>query len=190
MSMHAKAWVMSALTDWETGPRIALNLLFLILANCGLISLHQMAGQFGVAGHDSDVLADDDENEQEETIAPAPYCPPEIEMSGGLSKNNNNNNISNNKDNIDTHQLKYEGNIFDEYKKQQQEGPLVKRIALLISTRPSENRIRSLSNLEKYKRKAKILFTFIFVALFWSGLWDLFSTLPKEQLIDDDDNGK
>jgi hypothetical protein len=195
-------WVVSSLTDWETGPRLALNLVFLLLANCGLISLHQMAGQFGVAGGDTDVLADEDKDEDEDEDhgkrakkKPKPYSPPEIEMHGYSGGDVS---VSEGSSSSHTDSCCEDDCVLDNDKPS---FPLLQHL-LSISMASRDNEVVSampdkikwiqlkgeahtpLS--EKNKRQVKILLTFIFVTTFWSVMWDVFGSLPKETIIGDD----
>lgn len=176
---------MAELTDWETGPRLLLNFIFLFIANCGLISLHQMAGQFGVLGNDTDVLVDNDEDD-ENTKSNKPYSPPEIEMMSGTNKEDND--------------CSSETSKSTEMYPTQDKAPVVMQLLAMSGITRVDSRNTRLFPLfrtlkrrgrpsmsDKHKRQVKILLTFIFVTMFWSVVWDLFGSLPKEQLIEDDD---
>ena len=199
---------MSALTEWETGLRVTLDFIFLILANCGLISLHQMAGQFGVIGNSPDVLTDDDENadNQNSTLTPLSYSPPELQMSRLRCNSPCNDNSKHNSGKTNMVLLDIEdtplGVVTEEYQKKPVHGPpLLMHLLLNVGGihpdnqvfarwRPLKRKVRA-SMSEKHKRQLKIFLTFVFVTIFWSVIWDLFGSLPKEELVtDDDENGK
>jgi hypothetical protein len=186
------------LTDWQRGQRIALNFFFMVIANCGLIYLHQLAGQFGVIGSNSDVLvdnddADDDGEGDKSKEKNKKYTPPEI-----LSERSN---INSHKETLEMMTM---SSIFPQQDdssslQESEEVPTLSKPPLLFSLlRVSEEKTISFPRLnllksrmslsQKTERQVKIFFTFVFVTMFWSVIWDMFSSLPREYLIDEDDD--
>ena len=142
-----------------------------------------MAGQFGATGSSTDVLAND---KRKKKVA---YDPPSIELSDYSSQTKNN-------------------NIESDSTAILEEAAPVSMLILSLSGMSSENTViahwtpdRNFPRLrqfhgkvtasisEKRKGRFKVLMTFVFVTMYWSACWDLFGSLPKEQLPADDDNG-
>lgn len=171
-------WMVGEISGWKRGPRVALDILLLIIANCGLIVLHQISGQFGIKGSDADVIVEDKEKSEKS------YSPPKTDRSDSIASS-----------------------IEDEECREEQQLNSVSRMVYMISGMHSRvkqeirerqdlhkirlgylrNRIRQ-SIPDKTKRQAKILLTFIFVTMFWSVIWDIFSSMPREHLTDEDDD--
>mmetsp|Transcript_7680 Transcript_7680/g.12956 ORF Transcript_7680/g.12956 Transcript_7680/m.12956 type:complete len:540 (+) Transcript_7680:137-1756(+) len=186
-------WIMSSLTDWKTGPRIALNFFFLILANCGLISLHQMAGQFGFLGSNADVLEGKATESVQSDREAQSYTPPKVEMQG-YKRNDS-----------DVRKNDQVGCAFERSSSSRSEpAPLATYIFVISGVTEDPTVIATLTEDKEFpryrqlkgglsfsdntKRQVKVLLTFICVTTFWSVIWDLFGPMPREQLTSDDDS--
>lgn len=187
-------WIVSALTDWNTGPRIALDFAFLVISNCGLIYLRQMAGQFGVVGSDADVLADDKSDdcdvEADNSKTKKHYTPPEVELNGYNEVENSNASPEDGENNneVDVASAPLVAYLF--VISGVTEDPDVVTSLVEEKSFPRLQQLKGVSMSENSKRQGKILLTFIFVTMFWSVIWDLFGSLPREELtVVDDDNG-
>ena len=143
--------------------RIGMDILYLILSNIVLVLFHELMGQFGVVG-DQAVLqyADEPEAAMMEPDDDPPYSP----TPSPAAKNSSTDGMLHLQSNLQT--------------------------KLIITPLPSPSaRVRpTLSRKEDIIIRLKIVLAFFALTMFWTATWDLFCSIPSEEMVgSEDDDG-